>query len=91
MRREDFDIRLDALKRLTLMAGTENKIIPASFRKRFSKEIIGSRLTIQCVHMPQVECGAEFNASLLEFLGGDSQQHLRLVEDHNLTQRLLLR
>ncbi|MDQ6653100.1 MAG: alpha/beta hydrolase [Acidobacteriota bacterium] len=58
---------------LLIVWGREDKLIPLPFGKRFSKEIIGSRLIIleQCGHMPQVECDPEFNASLLKFLGGD--------------------
>lgn len=41
--------------------------------------------------MPQVECARIFNGSLLKFPGGDENKDLRLMEDHNLTQRLLLR
>ena len=41
--------------------------------------------------MPEVEYGPEFNASLPKLSWRRLDNDLRLMEDHNLTQRLLLR
>jgi 2-hydroxy-6-oxonona-2,4-dienedioate hydrolase len=74
MRRDGaLDGRLGAITSPTLIVwGRGDRLIPLSFGERFKRDIKGSRLQVieKCGHIPQVECPADLNAALLQFLPG---------------------
>jgi pimeloyl-ACP methyl ester carboxylesterase len=68
------DKRLGAIKQPTLIVwGREDGLTPLAIGERFNKEIAGSQIVIfdKCGHVPQIEKSAEFNATLIKFLGAD--------------------
>ncbi|HEX8475913.1 MAG TPA: alpha/beta hydrolase [Pyrinomonadaceae bacterium] len=76
-RNEDMlDNRLAAIKQPTLIIwGRDDGLTPfAREGERFKKEMPAARFVVfeQCGHVPQVEKAAEFNAAVLQFLGGSS-------------------
>ncbi|HEY9285923.1 MAG TPA: alpha/beta fold hydrolase [Pyrinomonadaceae bacterium] len=72
------DGRLGAIKQPTLVVwGREDRLTPlAREGERFKREIVGSRLVVfdNCGHGPQFECAADFNAAVLKFLAGGTQE-----------------
>jgi triacylglycerol lipase len=74
MRRDGvLDGRLGAVASPTLIIwGRGDRLIPLSFGERFRRDIKGSRLQVieKCGHIPQVECPAQLNAALMQFLPG---------------------
>ena len=69
------DNRLGAVKHPTLIIwGREDGLTPIAMGERFKKEIQGSGLVVleKCGHVPQLEKAAEFNATLMKFLGGET-------------------
>ena len=68
------DNRLANIKQPTLIIwGREDGLTPLAMGERFKKEISGSELFIieKCGHVPQLEKAAEFNSSLMKFLGSN--------------------
>lgn len=74
LRNDDvLDNRLGAIRVPTLIIwGRGDRLVPLSTAQRFNREIKGSRLHVieKCGHIPQVECPADLNAALLQFLSG---------------------
>jgi len=71
------DGKLGAVKVPTLIVwGKQDLLVPLAAGEWFSKDIAGSELVTLdgCGHVPQMECGAKFNATLLKFLGGSTEQ-----------------
>lgn len=72
-RREDFlNNRLGEIKKPTLIIwGRQDGLLPVADAQIFNKGIAGSRLVIfeNCGHVPQFEKAADFNKTVLEFLG----------------------
>jgi triacylglycerol lipase len=67
------DGKLGAIKVPTLIIwGREDALIPLAQGKMFASEIAGSELVVldNCGHIPQFECAAPFNGTLLKFLNG---------------------
>jgi 2-hydroxy-6-oxonona-2,4-dienedioate hydrolase len=67
------DGKLGAIKVPTLIIwGREDALIPLAQGKMFAAEIAGSELVVldNCGHIPQFECAAPFNGTLLKFLNG---------------------
>jgi pimeloyl-ACP methyl ester carboxylesterase len=74
LRNDDvLDGRLGAITAPTLIIwGRGDRLIPFTSVSRLSRDIKGSRLQVieKCGHIPQVECPADLNAALLQFLPG---------------------
>ena len=72
-RKEDFlNNRLGEIKKPTLIIwGKQDGLLPVSDAEIFKKGIAGSQLVIfdNCGHAPQFEKAADFNKTVLEFLG----------------------
>lgn len=67
------DGKLGAIKAPTLIVwGREDALTPLAEGTMLSTEIAGSQLAVldHCGHIPQFECAAPFNATLLKFLNG---------------------
>ena len=77
IRGEDFlDESVKTIKRPTLLVwGRNDGLVPVAEGEHFNKDIAGSKLVVfdQCGHMPQIEKPAEFNATILKFLGEGAQ------------------
>jgi pimeloyl-ACP methyl ester carboxylesterase len=71
------DGKLGAIKVPTLIIwGREDALTPLAEGKLLAAEIAGSELVIldNCGHIPQFECAAPFNGTLLKFLNGTAGQ-----------------
>ncbi len=72
LRNDDvLDGRLGAVSAPTLVIwGRGDRLVARAIADRFTREIRNSRLQVmeKCGHIPQVECPAELNAALLQFL-----------------------
>jgi 2-hydroxy-6-oxonona-2,4-dienedioate hydrolase len=72
-RREDFlDDRLGEIKKPTLIIwGRQDGLLPLSDGEKFNQGIANSQLVVfdNCGHAPQFEKAADFNKTVLEFLG----------------------
>jgi pimeloyl-ACP methyl ester carboxylesterase len=73
MRGEDcIDDKVKTIKAPTLVLwGREDGLTPLAMGKAFAEDIPGAQMVVieKCGHVPQLEKPAEFNASLLKFLG----------------------
>ncbi len=74
MQRNDdvLDNRLGAVRAPALIVwGRGDRLIPLSTAERFKRELKGSKLVVidKCGHVPQVECPADLNSALIQFLG----------------------
>jgi len=78
LRGEDVvDGKLGAVKASTLIVwGKQDLLVPLAAGQWFSQDIAGSELVTLdgCGHVPQMECAAKFNATLVKFLGGSPEQ-----------------
>jgi len=78
LRNEDVvDGKLGAVKVPTLIVwGKQDALVPPAAGQWYSQDIAGSELVMLdgCGHVPQMECGAKFNAVLAKFLSGATEQ-----------------
>jgi 3-oxoadipate enol-lactonase len=68
----DMDLR-EAIAQITsqtlVIAGSQDPATPPSHAEYIASKIPGAKLvTLDCAHLSNIECAAEFNAALLEFL-----------------------
>ena len=78
LRSEDVvDGKLGAIKTPTLIVwGVQDGLVPLAAGKSLAQDIAGSELVTLdgCGHVPQIECAMKFNAALLKFMGGTTEQ-----------------
>jgi triacylglycerol lipase len=71
------DGKLGGIKVPTLVLwGKQDALIPLALGERFAHDIGGARMKVLdgCGHVPQIECSADFNAALLQFLGSGNER-----------------
>jgi len=76
LRGEDYlDGKVSAIKAPTLILwGREDALTPLAIGQAFAQDIAGSETKIidRCGHVPQIECAAPFNETLIKFLSASS-------------------